>query len=703
MIRNIFTALLIFAGILSVRAQNADSLNLMPRPQSVKLQNGRFTFNDHFTIGIKGAESAKLVAAANRFYLQLGKRTGIYFPQEYITAADNNAGAQLLISCSKSISPEMAMDESYNLNVSSSKITLTANTDIGALRGLETLYQLVTPGDGYFAPAVEIADSPRFKWRGMMIDVARHFIPMEVLKRNIEAMAEVKMNVLHIHLSDDEGFRVESKVYPKLQELGSNGFYYTQAQIKDMVDFAHARGIIVVPEFDLPGHCTSILAAYPFLASYPANYKPAKRFKVDTVKNLSMGKVMKMINEAQTPTIDPTKETTYTFFDNFIGEMSALFPDAYLHVGADENNGVAWKQNPAIVAFMKAKSIKNTDELQAYFVKRMYAIAKKHKKRLIGWEESFNPALPEDVIVQKWKPATDEKFANAVIKHNNQLIISAGYYLDLSMPAYIHYLTDPVPANVSLADADKGILGAEAAMWSELVNGENEEIRVWPRAAAIAERQWSAPNVRDADDMYRRLWAVNFELNDRGLEESSNYNKMLSRWVNGADIEPVKTVADVYTPIKGYKRLMSLMFVPAAAHPNLSSPMVKVADAVHCDSEPRWYFRKLVAAYLTGHDAARVEEIKQQLQAWQNNKLKFDALTLNSSNLQQITDLSNQLWYAATIGLQALNGQGNKDEQLKQLQQLEKPLHEVELAILPEIKALITGKLEKEPATFPMF
>jgi hexosaminidase len=703
--RSILTTLLLFTGILTASAQTADSLHLMPQPQSVKPQTGRFIFTPQFITGIEGPVSLKLIAAANRFYQQAAKRSGIYFPQEYITASDNKADAQLSIRYNKTIAPQIGMDESYNLSITPAKITLTAATDIGALRGLETLYQLIMPfNNGYYCPAVEVSDSPRFKWRGIMIDVARHFIPMDVLKRNIDAMAEVKMNVLHLHLSDDEGFRVESKIYPKLQESGSNGLYYTQQQIKDMVTYAHNRGIIVIPEFDLPGHCTSILAGYPFLASYAANYKPAKRFNLDTVKNLSPMKVIKLIGEMPSPTIDPTKESTYVFFDHFFKEMSALFPDAYLHVGADENNGVAWKNNPSIVAFMKAKGIKNTDELQAYFVKRMYTIAKKYNKQLIGWEEAFNPTLPTDVIVQKWKPsAPDDKLVNNIIQHNNQVVISSGYYLDMSLPAYIHYLSDPVPANVNAADADKGVLGAEAAMWSELVNAENEEIRVWPRAAAIAERMWSAANVKDADDMYRRLWMTDFELNDRGLLEYNNYTRMLTRWVNGAGITPVQTLTDLYTPVKGYKRLIGGMFNPVKVHPNLSSPMVNIADAVRCDSEPRWRFRKLVAAYLVNHRKADLEQIKLQLQLWKGNKIKFDALATDAPYLQQITDLSNNLSAAGDIGLQALNGESNKDELMKKLKQMEKPSHEVELTILPEIEALVTGKLSDDPAFYSLF
>ena len=557
---------------------------------------------------------------------------------------------------------------------------------------------------GYYCPAAQITDAPRFKWRGLLIDVARHFIPMDVLLRNIDAMAAVKMNVLHLHLSDDEGFRVESKVYPKLQLDGSNGLYYSQVQIAAIVQYARNRGIMVIPEFDLPGHCTAILSAYEFLASYQANYKPAKRFNIDTVKNMDASKIMKIISESATPTINPARETTYIFFDRLFKEMASLFPGAYLHIGADENNGAAWKRNPEIVAFMSTAHLKNTTELQAYFVKRMYTIAKKYNKRLIGWEESFNPVLPQDVIVQKWKlTAPGDRLVDSIIQHHNQVVISGGYYLDMYLPAYIHYLTEPVPSNVNALDAERGILGAEAAIWTELANADNEEIRVWPRAAAVAERLWSPAGKRDVDDMYRRLWAIDFELNDRGLEEQSNYNRLISRWTDGGDITAVKTLTDLYVPVKGYRRLIGAMFVPDTMKKNLASPLFNIADVAHCDSKPRLAFRKIVSDYLKSKNDSLKQEVKNQLQLWVNNRIGFNAACVTSAYLLSIVKLSDNLAAAAEIGLAALNkNKGDLAEQLKMLKQLKAPVDEVTLSILPEIEALVSDKLINEPSSYPL-
>ncbi len=210
---------------------------------------------------------------------------------------------------------------------------------------------------------------------------------LDVLKRNIDAMAAVKLNVLHLHLTDDEGFRMESKVYPKLHLLGSNGNYYTQAEMKGLVEYARLRGIMVVPEFDLPGHARSWFAGYPELASTPGVYEPGHRFEMKGTESLP--EIMTLLNTAPTPTIDPTKEFTYQFLDKLIGEMSAIFPAAYFHIGADENNGVAWKNNPAIVAFMKKNNIPDAKALEHYFVMRMYTIIKKHKRTHGGMGRAF--------------------------------------------------------------------------------------------------------------------------------------------------------------------------------------------------------------------------------------------------------------------------------------------------------------------------
>ena len=236
-------------------------------------------------------------------------------------------------------------DERYSLTIGGDHIKLTANAPIGVLRGMETLLQLVkqneNPGSaGFSVPAVTIQDEPRFGWRGLSFDVSRHFMPVWKVKQTLDGLAAVKLNVLHWHLCDDEGFRVESKLYPRLQEFGSDGMYYTQAEVRDVIHYAADRGIRVVPEFEMPGHSTAMLAAYPELGTGKGPFEIVHKHEPEPIW-----------------VMDPTKEYTYEFLDGLIGEMSKLFPDEYFHVGGDEVSPKKWMADPDIRAFMQAHQL----------------------------------------------------------------------------------------------------------------------------------------------------------------------------------------------------------------------------------------------------------------------------------------------------------------------------------------------------------
>lgn len=252
----------------------------MPLPAKVEVGAGQLVVNQSFTAAISGARDGRLERGVPRFLHDLSRQTGM--PLNGL-AADPRA-ATLVIrtgSAGRKIQ-ELGEDESYSLEVSPSRATLTAPTPLGALHGLETFLQLVEPTPaGFTVPVVTITDAPRFAWRGLLMDVSRHFIPLEVLKRNLDGMAAMKMNVLHWHLSDNEGFRVESRRFPKLHQLGSDGLYYTQTEIRDFVAYARDRGIRVVPEFDMPGHSRSWLVGYPELASAPGPYKTGRLASAD--------------------------------------------------------------------------------------------------------------------------------------------------------------------------------------------------------------------------------------------------------------------------------------------------------------------------------------------------------------------------------------------------------------------------------------
>src|SRR5256884_9795174 len=418
-------------------------MNLMPVPASVQIQTGRLPITSSFNVAVKNYTDDRLRAGIDRMLRRLAGRTVMTLPADLAT---DEGAATLVIQCERAgeTIPSLGENESYSLEINDNQARLVAPTVVGALRGLETFLQLLQGDrDGYYLPAIKIQDQPRFPWRGLLIDVARHYEPMEVLKRNLDAMAAVKLNVFHWHLTEDQGFRVESKKLPKLHALGSDGLFYTQDQVREIIAYARDRGIRVMPEFDIPGHSTSWLVSYPEMGSAPGPYKIERAAGIFE------------------PALDPTREQIYKFLDTFLGEMAGLFPDAYMHIGGDENEGKQWDRNPQIQAFMKEKGIKDNHALQAYFNQRILKILQKHHKKMVGWDEILHPDLPQDAVIQSWRgPAS---LAEAATKGYDG-ILSAGYYIDLMYPTWQHYQADPVAADTKPSDKElTHILGGEAA------------------------------------------------------------------------------------------------------------------------------------------------------------------------------------------------------------------------------------------------
>jgi hexosaminidase len=448
--------------------QTAHTLNLMPVPQKIDVKSGKFRLNNSFNMAVTGNPNQRLYSGATRMLHRLDNKTGLFFSQDVITKENSDASAAFRIGVKRPGKVVLHEDESYQLTITPQRVELSAETDLGALHGLETVLQLLSIDEtGYYFPAVSISDTPRFPWRGLLIDVARHFMPVDVIKRNIDGLAAVKMNVMHWHLTDDQGFRIESKTFPKLHQLGSDGMYYTQEQVRDIVQYADERGIRVVPEFDIPGHATSWFVGYPELASAPGPYTIERKFGI---KN---------------PTFNPTKEETYQFMDAFFKEITALFPDEYMHIGGDENNGKQWKANTLILEYMKANNIKDNHELQGYFNERILKILTKYNKKIAGWDEILQSGFPKSIVIQSWR---GKKSLYKAAEQGYQAILSNGYYIDLAWSTDRHYLNDPIPADAAISDEQKKqILGGEATMWSELVTEETIDSRIWPRTAAIAE------------------------------------------------------------------------------------------------------------------------------------------------------------------------------------------------------------------------
>jgi hexosaminidase len=604
-------------------------LSLMPVPASVSVGEGRFRVDEGLTIGGPAPAASRAFKAAARFMTRLSGRTGLFVKQDFLAVQDpaGEGGIRYAFERAGALLPNE--DESYSLTVEPAKVALSAKTDIGVLRGLETLLQLLSADEaGYYFPCVSIVDRPRFTWRGLLIDVGRHFHPVEVIKRNLDAMAAVKMNVFHWHLTEDQGFRVESKVFPKLHQLGSDGMYYTQAQIREVIDYAADRAIRVMPEFDIPGHSTSWFVAYPQYSSAPGSYAIERKFGVFA------------------PAFNPADERIYPFFDAFFKEMAGLFPDPYLHIGGDEVEGHQWEANPGIQAFKKKNGLPDNAALQAYFNKRLLKILIKHGKKMVGWDEIFQPDLPTDIVIHSWRGT---KSLVEAAQKGYQGILSNGYYIDLCQPAELHYLNDPVPADSPLDDRQKAlVLGGEATMWSELVTSETIDSRIWPRTAAIAERLWSPASVRGVDDMYRRLGLVGVELEELGLLHLKNQDMLLRRLLGRPGIKPLKVLAQAVEPLEGYKRHEQ------AAYTSLS-PFTRFVDACAPESLVARDFAKTVDMYLAGRDPQLAEQIRKTLAGWKDNHPRVLPLLAASPALREIEPLSLGLARACEAGLEALN------------------------------------------------
>ena len=646
--------------------------NLMPVPASVEFSKDRLAIDESFKVATRGHSDARLQSAVARFVKRLEGRTVFSFAPGL--AVDDQA-TTLVVQCDGPGQdvPAVGENESYTIDVTSRQALLHAPTVVGAIRGLETLLQLLdSDRRGYFLPGVKVKDQPRFPWRGLLIDVARHFEPVEVLKRNLDAMAAVKLNVFHWHLTEDQGFRVESKKYPKLHQLGSDGNYYTQDQVREIIAYARDRGIRVVPEFDIPGHSTSWLVGYPELGSAPGPYTIERRPGIFE------------------PALDPTREEVYKFLEGFLGEMAALFPDAYLHIGGDENEGKQWDRNPAIQAYMKAKGIKDNHALQAYFNTRLLKILQKHGKKMIGWDEVLQPELPKDIVIHSWRGTA--ALADAARKGYDG-ILSNGYYIDLIQPASQHYVSDPLPADSTLTpDEARHVLGGEATMWSEWVTPETIDSRIWPRTAAIAERLWSPRSVNDIGDMYRRLAIVSLQLEELGLTHKRNQEMMLRRLLRSDDVGPLRTLASIVEPVKEYRRYEQ-------RPQTMLSPLTGMIDAALPDSEAARKFAYMVDAFL--NDAPRYQlyraEIGEMLSDWQTSGARLEPLIDRSPALKEVKPLAANLSVLGETGLEALSylklGMPStadwRTAAALKMDEAAKPYGALEFAVVPSVRKLI--------------
>ena len=647
------------------------SLNLMPWPANIQTTGGQFLIVNPFHVAITGYSEPRLQRAVHRMVTTLSRQTGI--PLQSDTVEASKASFVVHVDHASAEVQKLGEDESYQLEVTPNAIKLSAPNPLGVIRGLQTFLQLVqnTP-QGFAAPAVQIQDSPRFPWRGLMLDVCRHWQPIDVVYRTLDGMEAVKMNVFHWHLSENQGFRVESKKFPKLQEMGSDGNYYTQAQVKEVIEYARDRGIRVVPEFDIPGHTTAWFVGYPELASGPGPYTIERGWGVFD------------------PAMNPASEATYKFLEGFIGEMAGLFPDVFFHIGGDEVNGKQWDANPKIQAFMKSHNLKSNEELQAYFNKRVQAIVDRNHKTMIGWDEILNPDLPKSIVIQSWR---GPKSLAAAAQQGYRGLLSSGYYLDLMDTAEQHYSVDPLSgpsANLS-PDETARILGGESCMWTEWVSPENVDNRIWPRNAAIAERLWSPASVRDVNSMYARMYVLSDRMAWLGLEHQSNPWKMLQRLSAAQQVASVKVLADAVEPVKGYEREETQKYTQF-------TPLNRMVDSTHPESAVGRNFANLINTLLSGKASpADKAALRNILLAWRDNDAHLQSVLQSTSLLNDVAPVSHDLSALGAAGLQALDyldsGSPSPDAwragQLTLLDEAAKPRGEVVLVGVAPIRKLV--------------
>lgn len=666
---------------------SAPSVAVVPLPAEIQSAEGRLEITGKFAVAILGARDARLDAAVARALRRWEERTGLVFPRlpsgPYAISGDAKTAALTIeIGAASPQWPRLGEDESYTLDISAGRAVLKAATTVGAQRGLETLLQLLqSDAQGWFVPALSVRDHPRFPWRGLMIDVCRRWQPVEVIKRNLDGMALAKLNVFHFHLSEDQGFRIESKKYPRLQQYGSDGLYFTQDQIREILAYAADRGIRVVPEFDIPGHAQSWVVGYPELASAPGPYVIERNWGVFD------------------PVLDPTKEETYQFLEGFLGEMAALFPDEYFHIGGDENNGVQWSANPRIQAFIKEHNLKDNEGLHAYFNRRVQAILAGHGKKLVGWDEILHPELPKSAAIQSWRGA--EGLA-AAARAGHPVLLSNGYYIDQLEPASVHYLNDPLPAGAPLsAEERKLVLGGEATMWAEWVSPETIDSRIWPRTAAIAERLWSPSEVADVPDLYRRLDYVSRRLSEAGLRHIAYREPMLLRYAG--DRATPETLAALRELIALGKPILCYTRTQLSPRDPQYLALTTLADCMAPDPQPARVFVLAVEDVLLGHAAPAT--LEPSFASWRSLASRVKAVAQNAGpRAGELSALADQLAEAADCGAEivarlASSSQGDQaawyDALKPRLAKAEQPQGYAEIPMIASLRLLAAAAREQ--------
>ncbi|WP_217517935.1 beta-N-acetylhexosaminidase [Vibrio metschnikovii] len=433
------TLVLLISGLITIptaamaMTPNTD-LNLMPYPQNVELGQGKISLDKSFSIYIKGYDSPRVQFNIKRTMERLYRQTGLPMLNWH---AESEKDATLVIdirNAPKSEVQDINSDESYQLESRNGQLIIRSERPYGAFHGLETFLQLVTTdATGYFVPVVSIQDEPRFPWRGVSYDTSRHFIELDVILRQLDAMASAKMNVFHWHMWDDQAIRIQLDNYQKLWQDTADGDYYTKDEIRYVVNYARNLGIRVIPEISLPGHASAVAHAYPELMSGMGeqSYPHQRGWGVFE------------------PLMDPTNPELYKMLASVFDEVVELFPDEYFHIGGDEPNYQQWKDNPKIQQFIKDNNLDGERGLQSYLNTKVEQMLEARGKKMTGWDEIWHKDLPTSIVIQSWQ---GHDSIGRAAKEGYQGILSTGYYLDQPQPTSYHYRNDPIPKGITVDD-----------------------------------------------------------------------------------------------------------------------------------------------------------------------------------------------------------------------------------------------------------
>lgn len=518
-------SLALLVPVLAPRAEGITAPAIIPEPQSMEMGAGSFALSPDTRVLADSAsrETAKVLAS------RLGTATGFALKVRRSGEAGPVTGAILLTTrgADTNLGPE-----GYEITVAQDSVVLRAPAQAGMFYGVQTLFELLPPavfstnvqaGVTWQAPCVHIRDWPRFPWRGLMLDVSRHFYSKTEVEAYLDAMALHKMNTFHWHLVDDHGWRIQIKKYPKLTEVGAwrpnigfgfdpklstaygpdgrYGGFYTQDDIREVVKYAAARHITIVPEIEMPGHSSAALTAYPEYSCTGGPFQPA----------LTQGVFYGIY--------DPAKEKTFEFLGNILTEVAGLFPGPYIHVGGDEVPKDTWHNSADCQALMKREGLKNEQELQSWFERRIEKIVNARGKRLIGWSEILQGGLAPNATVMDWIGGGKEAASaghDVVMSPTKYCYLdfyqSANHSIEPRAPTWGGPLTlkmvygfEPMPKDVP-PELQSHVLGAQGNLWTEQIpNFKHAEYMTFPRATALAEVTWSAKDGRDFDDFSRRL------------------------------------------------------------------------------------------------------------------------------------------------------------------------------------------------------